>query len=66
MVFSILKVMSLRLHLCHCTSVFADYWKVTKRKKIIIKEIIKIMKDSSASPNASLLLNLHLFQVVIE
>ena len=45
------------LCLWHCILIFANYWKVTESF---------VIKDSSASPNASLLLNLHLFQVVIE
>jgi len=57
MVFKILMEMSVMLHLWLCTLIFANYWKVTKSF---------VIKVSSTSPNASLLLNLHFFQVVIE
>lgn len=56
MVLNILMVMFL-MHLWRSTLIFANYWKVTKSL---------VRKDSFASPNASLLWNLHLFQVVTE
>lgn len=52
MISSVLMEMSLMLRLWHCLLIFANYWKVTKN--FVRKKI------------ASLLLNFHFFQVVIE